>query len=215
MKSLKIIVYGGGCAGPSLAFWLARAGYRVTIVERFPALRATGAQIYIREQGIEVIKHMGLLDTLWSIRVGEDGMSFVDVQGRDKAAIMANTSGKGVQSMASEYEIMRGDLIRILYNIMMRLKTLSRPIMPPEVKPILAFRDDSEELRSMPKAPLETQKQFWSQKFKDVGWRSDRFIQGMQTTKNFYCQEVVQIRTNTWSKGRVVLLADAAHYPAH
>ena len=36
----------------------------------------------------------------------------------------------------------------------------------------------------------------------------------MKTTENFYCQKVVQVRTNIWSKGRVVLLADAAHCPS-
>ena len=40
---LNILVCGGGCADPSLAFWLARAGHRVTVIERFPALRASGA----------------------------------------------------------------------------------------------------------------------------------------------------------------------------
>ncbi|KAL8790071.1 MAG: hypothetical protein Q9213_000773 [Squamulea squamosa] len=302
MKSLNILICGGGCAGPSLAFWLARAGHRVTIVERFPALRATGAQIDIREQGIEVVKRMGLLDTIRSKRVVEDGMSFVDAQGRNKATIMANTSGKGAQSMTSEYEIMRGDLVRILYDATKdnveyifgntvehfeqddecvtvhfsdgstgtydmlvgadgQGSRIRAAIQPPDApdpvrrlglylaywfvpriatddhlcrichfpgsRAIMArthsategqanfgFRDDSEEVRSMPKAPLETQKQFWAQKFKDVGWQGDRFIQGMQTTDNFYCQEVVQIRTNTWSKGRVVLLADAAHCPS-
>jgi 2-polyprenyl-6-methoxyphenol hydroxylase-like FAD-dependent oxidoreductase len=36
----------------------------------------------------------------------------------------------------------------------------------------------------------------------------------MKTTENFYCQEVVQVRTDTWHKGRVVLLGDAAHCPS-
>lgn len=116
MKSLNILICGGGCAGPSLAFWLARTGHRVTVVGRFPALRATGAQIDIREQGINVIKRMGLMDTVRSRRVIEAGMSFVNEQGTAKATIMANTSGKGPQTMTSECEIMRGDLVSILYD---------------------------------------------------------------------------------------------------
>ncbi|KAI4242810.1 MAG: hypothetical protein L6R42_010912 [Xanthoria sp. 1 TBL-2021] len=116
MKSLNILICGGGCAGPSLAFWLVQAGHHVTIVERFPALRATGAQIDIRDQGISVLKRMGLLDTVRSMRVLEAGFSFVDAQGKSKGTIMANTSGKGAQTMTSEYEIMRGDLVRILYD---------------------------------------------------------------------------------------------------
>lgn len=37
----------------------------------------------------------------------------------------------------------------------------------------------------------------------------------MAKTDNFYCQEVIQIHTDTWSQGgRVVLLGDAAYCPS-
>ncbi|KAI9700207.1 MAG: hypothetical protein M1820_006875 [Bogoriella megaspora] len=301
-EKLKVLICGGGCAGPSLAFWLARSSHHVTVVERFPALRASGAQIDIRAQGIQVIKRMGLLDTIRSKLVDEAGVSLVDSQGNVKATIMANKSGQGAQSLTSEYEIMRGDLVRILYDATrdnvqyvfgktverfeqdeegvtvhfsdgqtskfdvlvgadgqgsrIRQAILpyddpdplrrfglymgywvvprsesdnnirkvynapnSRMIMcrthsPNESQAYLSFKDDSKELRSVSKAPVETQKEFWAQKFQGAGWQTDRFIKGMETTDNFYCQEVVQVRTDTWSKGRVVLLADAAHCPS-
>ncbi|KAI9656285.1 MAG: hypothetical protein M1821_004948 [Bathelium mastoideum] len=302
MPPLKVLICGGGCAGPALAFWLARCGHDVTVVERFPALRASGAQIDLRAQGIQVIKRMGLLDTIRSKLVDEAGVALVDANNRTKALIMANKSGKGAQSLTSEYEIMRGDLVRILYDATKDHvkyvfgKTVERfeqddesvtvhfsdgqigvfdilvgadgqgsrirqAILPPnspdplrrfgmymaywfvprtendsnirrscsipgsrmamcrthnptESQAYFSFLDDSEELRSMPRAPVDTQKEFWSQKFQDAGWETGRFIKGMKTTENFYCQEVVQVRTDVWSKGRVVLLADAAHCPS-
>lgn len=116
MTVLKVLICGGGCSGPALAYWLSRCGHQVTVVERFPALRTTGAQIDLRAQGIEVVKRMGLLDTVRSKLVHEPGMSIVDSQGTSKATIMVNTSGQGSQSATSEYEIMRGDLVRILYD---------------------------------------------------------------------------------------------------
>ena len=302
MAPLNILICGGGCAGPSLAFWLARSGHHVTVVERFPALRASGAQIDLRAQGIQVVKRMGLLDVIRSKLVDEAGVSLVDAQGNAKATFMANKSGKGAQMGTSEYEIMRGDLVRILYDatkdnvnyIFGRTvdhfkqdensvtvqfsdgqtgiydvlvgadgqgSRIRRDLLPPdtpdplrrfglymaywfvprapvdnnirkwhhtpgsrsvmcrthnstETQAYFSFMDDSKELRSIPRAPVETQKQFWSQRFQDVGWQTGRFIEGMKTTDNFYCQEVVQVRTDTWSKGRVVLLADAAHCPS-
>ena len=42
-RPLRVLVAGGGIAGQALAFWLSRGGHRVTVVERFPALRAAGA----------------------------------------------------------------------------------------------------------------------------------------------------------------------------
>lgn len=43
--ALEILICGGGVAGQALAYWLARGGHRVVVVERFPALRAMGAQV--------------------------------------------------------------------------------------------------------------------------------------------------------------------------
>ncbi|MGW3338630.1 FAD-dependent monooxygenase [Streptomyces sp. NPDC001009] len=114
-RPLRILVAGGGVAGQALAFWLTRGGHAVTVVERFPALRASGAQVDLRGQGIEAVERMGLLEEVRSQLVDEAGVAFVDSHGKPKATIMANTSGKGRQTLTSEYEIMRGDLVRILH----------------------------------------------------------------------------------------------------
>ncbi|MFF4554397.1 FAD-dependent monooxygenase [Streptomyces sp. NPDC001422] len=114
-KRLRILVAGGGVTGPALAFWLTRGGHAVTVIERFPALRASGAQVDLRGQGINAVTRMGLLEEVRSRLVDEPGVAFVDSRGKAKATIMANTSGKGRQTLTSEYEIMRGDLVRILH----------------------------------------------------------------------------------------------------
>lgn len=116
MAPLKVLICGGGCAGPALAFWLIRLGHQVTIVERFPALRATGAQIDFREQGIATLKLMGIIDEIRAKLVDEAGVAFVDTNGKILGTVLANTSGKGAQSITSEFEIMRGDVVRILYD---------------------------------------------------------------------------------------------------
>lgn len=114
-RSLRVLIAGGGVAGQALAFWLTRGGHRVTVVERFPALRATGAQVDLRGQGIEAVTRMGLLNAVRDRRVDEAGVAFIDSRGRTKATIRANTSGRGRQTLTSEYEIMRGDLVRVLH----------------------------------------------------------------------------------------------------
>src|SRR3954453_6100287 len=90
--SLRVLVAGGGVAGQALAFWLTRGGHRVTVVERFPDLRASGAQVDLRGQGIEAVERMDLLETVRSRLVDEAGVAFIDSSGRPKATIMANTS---------------------------------------------------------------------------------------------------------------------------
>ncbi|MCJ9668939.1 MULTISPECIES: FAD-dependent monooxygenase [unclassified Neorhizobium] len=299
-RSLKILVCGGGIAGPALAYWLTRSGHQVVVVERFSNLRATGAQVDLRGQGIEAAKRMGLIGAIRSKLVDEAGVSFVDSQGYAKATILANTSGRGAQSLTSEYEIMRGDVVRILHDVTrddveyVFGKTVERfeqddekvlahfsdgtsdtfdllvgadgqgsrirkGILPPdaadpylrmgihmaywfiprtpaddgnirntylapggrmimrrshnptETQVYFVLRESSEEASAIHRAPLDQQKQFWIERFRDAGWQTDRFIQGMMTTPNFYSQEVVQVRTDTWCKGRVVLVGDAAH----
>lgn len=302
MAPLKVLIVGGGVAGPAVAFWLSRIGHQVVIVERFPALRASGAQIDLRGQGIEVAKRMGLIDAIRSKLVDEEGMSFIDSNGKAKATILANKSGKGAQLLTSEYEIMRGDLVRIFYEATKdkvhyvfgktvdcfiqddekvtaqfsdgttdtydlligadgQGSRIRKDILPAgapepyrqlglhmaywfipgdetdsevasaylipggrmiikrkhnatESNVLFFLRSDSEELRSIPKGSVEQQKEFWTQKFRDAGWQTDRFLKAMETTDNWYCQEVVQVNTETWHSGRVVLLGDAAHCPS-
>lgn len=302
MTSLKILICGGGCAGPALAFWLARNGHRVVVVERSPQLRAAGAQVDLRAQGIEVVKRMGLIDAVRSRLVDEAGVKLTDSEGRVYGTIMANTSGKGAQSLTSEYEIMRRDLVQVLYEATgddveyvfgktvdrfeqdekevrasfsdgssdtfdvlvgadgqgSRIRQAILPANAPsaykhtgiymaywmvpkeegddnfgrsylssggrmimrrthnstETQVYFILIDKDPELKSVSRAPVEQQKTFWSSRFHDAGWQCPRFIKGMQTAENFYSHEVVQVCTDTWSKGRVVLLGDAGYCPS-
>lgn len=297
-RPLRVLVAGGGIAGQALAHWLVRGGHRVTVVERFPALRATGAQVDLRGQGIEAVERMGLLDAVRDKLVDEPGVAFVDARGRTRATIMANTSGRGRQTLTSEYEIMRGDLVRILFDVTKKDveyvfglsvdgfeqdeqkvvarfsdgssrefdllvgadgqgSRIRRAILPDgfdpywrvgihmaywfvpriasdrdvrdtfmvpggrqimrrshnatETQVYFVLREESEEASAIHREPVGRQQEFWAGRFRDAGWQSERFVDGMRTSPSFYSQEVLQVRTGTWSKGRVVLAGDAAH----
>ena len=112
----RVLICGAGVAGNALAFWLSRLNYDITVVERFPELRVNGLQIDLRGNGIVVVKNMGIDATVREKCVPELGIEFVDTHGTQWAFMPANTSGKGAQLFTSEYEIMRGDLCRILYD---------------------------------------------------------------------------------------------------
>ncbi|KAJ4160665.1 hypothetical protein NW754_003784 [Fusarium falciforme] len=116
MTQLRVLISGGGIAGPAAAFWLSRLGHSCTVLERFPSLRTGGQQIDIRGQGIEAAKRMGILDQIRKHAVDEGGLQYVDMHGNQKALLERNDSGKGRQSFTSEYEIMRGDLCKIIYD---------------------------------------------------------------------------------------------------
>ncbi|KAF9880302.1 oxidoreductase [Colletotrichum karsti] len=115
-SSLKVLIVGGGIGGPALAFWLAQLGHDVTIVERNPDLRASGQQIDIRGQGVSVIRLMGIEPDIRAKVVNEAGIRFVNRAGKTQAVFEANKTGVGRQSFTSEFEIMRGDLVRLLFD---------------------------------------------------------------------------------------------------
>ncbi|KAK4142110.1 uncharacterized protein C8A04DRAFT_30224 [Dichotomopilus funicola] len=127
MPPLRILINGGGIAGHALAFWLARLrtttpnAPSITVVERFPNLRATGLQLDLRSAGLEVLRRMGpeREQLFKAMAAPEQGMQVVDKKGRRRALFpvrKGSDSKKQAQSLTSEFEIMRGDLCRGLYD---------------------------------------------------------------------------------------------------
>lgn len=114
MARLKVLICGGGIAGNALAVWLTKSNHDVTIVERYPDLRVSGLQVDLRGPGIDVLKRMGLDEGFRAHAAKEEGMQVVSSSGRQWAYFPANKTGKGAQSFTSDYEIMRGDLTRLL-----------------------------------------------------------------------------------------------------
>jgi len=117
MEPLKVIVVGGGIAGPSLASWLARTGAEITLIERSPQLRTTGQQLDVRAQGVPVMKKMGIEAAIRAKTIHEPGTRLIDTKGQTKAFFAVSENGGGNQSLTTEYEIMRGDLVRILMGL--------------------------------------------------------------------------------------------------
>ncbi|MDX3524288.1 FAD-dependent monooxygenase [Streptomyces scabiei] len=113
MPNNEILICGAGIAGPALAYWLRRAGSRVTIVERAPELRPGGQTVDLRGAGRTVIERMGLMDRARAQSVDQRGLALVDASGRTTARMPADSFGG--EGIVSEIEILRGDLARLLY----------------------------------------------------------------------------------------------------
>lgn len=116
MARLKVLICGGGIAGNALACWLGKMCHDVTIIERFSNLRSTGLQLDLRGHGVEVLRRMDLEQAFRAKSVPEQGLELVDSSGKRRAYFPANRSGKGVQSFTTDFEIMRGDLVKLLHD---------------------------------------------------------------------------------------------------
>lgn len=117
MSNLSVLVVGGSVAGPTTAYWLAKAGAKVTIIERFPQMRSSGQNVDIRISGVSVMRNMpGMEEAVRANTLPVMGISLVRENGRPYGTIRP-TGNANQQSLISEYEILRGDLARILFNL--------------------------------------------------------------------------------------------------
>ncbi|KAK5115765.1 hypothetical protein LTR62_000854 [Meristemomyces frigidus] len=117
LDRLRLLVVGASIAGPSTACWLAKAGAHVTVIERFASIRKGGQAVGIRTSGVTVMRRMPSLEALVRSRyVGEEGVGFVDKNGKSYGVIRAS-GNPDQQTLLSEYEILRGDLAGILYDL--------------------------------------------------------------------------------------------------
>ncbi|KAK4107756.1 FAD/NAD(P)-binding domain-containing protein [Canariomyces notabilis] len=118
---LKVLISGAGMAGPALAYWLTRLPSPlrcdIKVIERHPQLRDSGQQIDLRGQGIVAMRRMGIEPAVRAKGVDEQGAKVIDMRGKLQACLEANKTGQGAQGFTSEWEIMRGDLCDILYDL--------------------------------------------------------------------------------------------------
>lgn len=112
MNTRKILITGASVAGPTLAYWLARQGMLVTVVERAPEFRDGGQTIDVRGAGKLVAQRMGLESAIRAKTTHEDGIRFVDAQDRTQAAF--GIGAFGGNGPVAELEILRGELAKLL-----------------------------------------------------------------------------------------------------
>lgn len=116
LKPLKVLVSGSGIAGSVFTSCLLRAYPKanITIVERAPSPRLTGASVDIRSSAVDIFKWMGHEEDIRKNATQEQGIQYVDAKGKTIATLMA-TGRSDIQSITSEYEIFRGALAKIFF----------------------------------------------------------------------------------------------------
>lgn len=109
----RVLIAGASVAGNTLAWWLSRRGFQVTVVERHPEFRDGGQNIDVRGAAREVLDRMGLERKVAENGTGETGIRFVDEHGG--AVAQFDVDEIGANGPTAELEILRGDLARLLY----------------------------------------------------------------------------------------------------
>ncbi|MEE1942936.1 FAD-dependent monooxygenase [Streptomyces sp. TRM 70361] len=109
----EVLVSGAGVSGPTLAYWLHRAGFAVTVVEKAGAPRDGGYPIDVRGTALEVVRRMGILPRLRDAHIDSRRCTFLDADGGEVASVdpRAVAGGAGGQDL----EVRRGDLAALLH----------------------------------------------------------------------------------------------------
>ncbi|MGW0181801.1 FAD-dependent monooxygenase, partial [Nocardia sp. NPDC003345] len=114
MRNRTVLVSGASIAGPSVAYWLDRYGFEVTVVERAAALRPGGQAVDFKGSVQRtVLERMGVYEEVRRRSTGATDMVIMDTEGRERARISGDFTGGDV-------EILRGDLAQILYGLTAR-----------------------------------------------------------------------------------------------
>jgi 2-polyprenyl-6-methoxyphenol hydroxylase-like FAD-dependent oxidoreductase len=84
---MRIVINGTGIAGPTLAYWLQKAGHEVLLVEIAPQLRTGGYIIDFGLVGYDVAEKMGLIPRIRKLGYQVEELRFVNERGRRRGSI--------------------------------------------------------------------------------------------------------------------------------
>ena len=112
---MDVLIAGASMAGLTAAYWFARLGHQVTVVERANGLRPGGAPIDVRGRALGTAERMGILDMIEAEKVSiVEPMPVLDGTGAAVASLdlrwFANETDRDV-------EIARDRLNRILHSV--------------------------------------------------------------------------------------------------
>ncbi len=110
-KKWRIGIVGCGVAGLASAVALARAGHRVTVLERAPKLAPVGAGLLLQPSGQLALKHLGLLDEVIDRAEPIDALHAWTHRHRTLVRLAYRT----FDPTLTGYGVHRDDLFQVLY----------------------------------------------------------------------------------------------------
>ena len=106
----QVLVSGASIAGLTLAYWLNRYGYKVTVIEISKGLRRGGSPIDVRGDALNVVEQMGIFDKIKAKKLVHTD-EIVNAKNERLVAFSLNDQAEYL----GDIEIHRDDLADILY----------------------------------------------------------------------------------------------------
>src|SRR5450830_1309962 len=109
----NVLISGASFAGLSTAFWMHKLGYQVSIVEIAGTLKKGGTPVDIRDRTVDIVKRMGIFDTIKSQSLPPRPTEFKAVDDTTQVILQPHTSGD--DATGNGFEIERDVLLNILF----------------------------------------------------------------------------------------------------
>ncbi len=108
-----VLISGASFAGLATAYWMAKLGHRVTVIELAGGLRRGGTPVDIEGETIPILSSMGMLDAVLAKVLPPRDFEFRDADDSTLGRIGADAPSD--RRSAERYEIHRDDLLDILF----------------------------------------------------------------------------------------------------
>ncbi|MDT5328839.1 MAG: hypothetical protein QOF31_136 [Mycobacterium sp.] len=105
----KALISGAGIAGSTAAYWLAKNGFQVTVVEQARGTRSSGSPVDVRGPAKNVAERMGVMSQIREASTQVRDMVFVNARG----PVMSRVA-MGAWAETGDVELPRGDLASVL-----------------------------------------------------------------------------------------------------
>ncbi len=104
------LISGAGIAGSTAAYWLAKVGFEVTVVELAGEMRSSGSPVDVRGAAVEVAERMGVMARIREADTDVRDMVVVNSRGH----VLSRVNMRNTWADAGDVELSRGELATIL-----------------------------------------------------------------------------------------------------
>jgi len=109
----SVLIAGASIAGLTMAYWMERQDYQVTVVEIGVAPRMGGSPVDVRGNALDTAKRMGILEALKRTKLQTMGLEFMNSKNELQGTMLVEDIGS--LRPGDDIEIRRDDLVNILY----------------------------------------------------------------------------------------------------
>jgi 2-polyprenyl-6-methoxyphenol hydroxylase-like FAD-dependent oxidoreductase len=106
----RALISGAGIAGATAAYWLAKGGFEVTVVEQARSSRSSGSPVDVRGSAKDVAERMGVMARVREADTCVRDIVFVDSRGRMRGRVDMRTAW----AEPGDVELSRAELAAIL-----------------------------------------------------------------------------------------------------